>query len=106
MSRVTTKEMNERVIRLSQGAYDMFPMKHKADPDATHPFSMYSYERVAMVFWRSFIEELVINGMTDDKVRWLLQSKNMRWMLDAREEKIEELAKKLAKDQYNQQIGE
>lgn len=89
---------HKRVVELHARAYDMFPQKHKPMDHIENPFPMYSYERVASIFWNGFIEGLVESGMEDDAIESLLRSKDMRWMFDENEEVIEKFAKSLIKE--------
>ena len=43
---------------------------------------MYSFKRVAFIFWNAFANALKDRGLSDKEIKDQLQSKGMRWMLD------------------------
>lgn len=65
---------------------------------------MDSYERPAYLFWRGYASELTRLGWSKDRVRDHLRSKEVGWVLDARETEVEDLGRKLAR--FREAIGE
>jgi hypothetical protein len=61
-------------------------------------WEMQSFNRVAYIFWDAFAKQLRRKGLTEDQVKYELQSKGTRWMLDAGMERIEQLAESMADD--------
>jgi hypothetical protein len=56
---------------------------------------MYSYERVAYVYWNAFANRLMQRGYTQSEAMEILKSKHTRWMLDGADDKVELLAKRM-----------
>ena len=86
-------DLQNKSNAMQSRAYDMFPIRHKADEHVDSPFPMYSYERASTIFWSGFIDELYDRGLKCEQVEWLLKSKQMRWMFDHNSDKLEFMAK-------------
>jgi len=90
------KSNTEKAENLLNDAYDMYPQKHKPSKYSRDPFPMYSFERASTIFWQSFIEQLLDNGMQYEDVRKLLRSRQMRYMFDNGDEPLVNAAKIMA----------
>lgn len=78
----------------------------RADKDFTGLFGqlgcdrewpMYSYERAADSFWNGFSNELLDKGYSESQIQYVLQSKQVRWMLDQKSKEIEDLGRNMAR---------
>lgn len=82
-------------------AYSLFPQCHKPSEllsEDEKPFTMYSYERPARLFWFYLSKELLSRGLTDEQVVKWLASKSTKHLLDSHEDKFEELVKEMLND--------
>jgi len=70
------------------------PLTERRDA-VSHP--MYSYNRPADMFWQGVYEELRVSGRTHEQCLEILQSKEMRIMLDHTPE-LRELGHQVVKD--------
>lgn len=86
--------IEKRVEEIVYSAYQMYSGKPNEHTET--PFPMYSYNNPANAFWRGFVRKLMVDGLTDEQVQDLLQSKHMRWMFDADSDKVEELGEQMA----------
>lgn len=69
----------------------------KRDDDKNWP--MYSFDRVASIFWNAFANALRDRGLSETEIKDQLQSKGMRWMLDGlARERIKMLGYQLGQD--------
>lgn len=59
---------------------------------------MYSYDRPSYIFWNGVAKGLVKQGATMAEIKWWLQSKNSRWLLDRMSDKIEDMGLKWGKE--------
>jgi phage pi2 protein 07 len=62
-----------------------------------YEWAMYSFSRVSSIFWNAFANKLRKEGKSDEKIKEILQHRDMRHMLDNDEDKIAELAEEMAK---------
>lgn len=88
------RSQEDRVEEIVYSAYQMY--SDKPNEHAENPFPMYSHNNPANSFWRGFVGKLIQDGLTDEQVQSLLQSKHMRWMFDADSDKIQELGEQMA----------
>lgn len=68
-------------------------------PNETIKVTMYSYSRPAWVFWQGYYNGLIDNGLTHEQAIAVLQSRDVRWMLDDKSDQIKELGYNLARNQ-------
>lgn len=86
--------IENRVEEIVYSAYQMY--SGKPNEHADKPFAMYSHNNPTNAFWSGFVRKLMKDGLTDEQVQNLLQSKHMRWMFDADSDKIEDLGEQMA----------
>jgi len=66
---------------------------HFMEPDVPYdaPIKIWSYRRPANLFWNAIVNHLIERGMSEkESIEWV-GSKDVRWMLDGFEERIEDL---------------
>lgn len=85
--------IENRVEEIVYSAYQMY--SGKPNVGVENPFPMYSHNNPTNAFWRGFVRKLMVDGLTDEQVQNLLQSKYMRWMFDADSDKIEGLGEQM-----------
>lgn len=56
----------------------------------------YSFSRVSSMYWSAFANKLIDIGYSEAAAKQWIFSKAARWMLDANEREVEELAKQMA----------
>lgn len=86
--------IEQRVSTIVWDAYQMY--SGKPNTAAENPFPMYSYDNPTPAFWRGFIRQLCKDGLEDEQIVNLLQSKHMRWMFDSDSAQIEKLGESMA----------
>lgn len=61
---------------------------------------MYSYDRISSLFWAAFCKQLIKDGKTEAEAFELMQSSDMRHMLDGNEDLIRNCAAKMASKEF------
>lgn len=68
------------------------------DPIEEQKFTMYSYDRIARLLIQGMIEEMLDRGFTEDQVKDVLMSTQVRHTLDDYEDELISEGRKLAND--------
>jgi hypothetical protein len=85
-------------------AFEAVPLYPKSAEDVNkyeenRAFTMYSYERFSSLIIQGIAQEMLSQGRSVDDVKWVLQSKHIRWGLDSMEDQFIELGKEFARKQ-------
>ncbi len=97
---------NEKASNIAFLACELFPKaesKYFKEHEGT--FTMYSYSRFSSLIIQGIAQQMLDNGCSEEQIKAILASKDIRWGLDADEDMLIEWGKNFAerhnfKDQH------